>query len=181
MISRCGSNRLCSISSRLNHNEISGVDKECLDALKPYPRSGNVRQLRNVMERASVLCRASVINIGDLAAEFKTRGQRETALFQIRLGTSMEDVERELILKPIDFAERNKTRAAEILGVTPRPSIIAWSATPPPPTPSGCFAGPYPLHTSNCVQKPRPPGDKGLSWRTRGRWCASEYCCAAWR
>ena len=106
--------------AELNHKNISGVDEECLDALKSHPWPGNVRQLRNVMERASVLCRASVINIGDLPAEFKTGGPRETALLQIRLGTSMEDVERELISRTIDFAGGNKTRAAEILGVTPK-------------------------------------------------------------
>jgi DNA-binding NtrC family response regulator len=106
--------------AEVNHKEIQGVDEECLNALKTYPWPGNVRQLRNVMERASVLCRASVINIGDLPAQFRTGGQRDMALLQIRLGTSLDDVEQELISRTIEFAGGNKTRAAEILGVTPK-------------------------------------------------------------
>jgi DNA-binding NtrC family response regulator len=106
--------------AELNHKEISGVDDECLEALRSHPWPGNVRQLRNVIERATVLCRGSVIRLGDLPAEFGNNGQRESPVFQIRLGTSMEDVERELISKTIAFAGGNKTRAAEILGVTPK-------------------------------------------------------------
>jgi DNA-binding NtrC family response regulator len=106
--------------AELNHKEIKGVDDECLDALKSHPWPGNVRQLRNVIERATVLCRGPVIKVGDLPAEFRNSGQRETAILQIRLGTSMDDVERELISRTIDFAGGNKTRAAEILGVTPK-------------------------------------------------------------
>jgi len=104
--------------AELNHKQISGVDEECLAALKAHPWPGNVRQLRNVIERASVLCRGPLITIGDLPAEFKTDGQKATGLFQIRLGTSLDDVERELISRTLEFAGGNKTRAAEILGIT---------------------------------------------------------------
>src|ERR1700694_193053 len=104
--------------AELNHKQISGVDEEGLAALKAHPWPGNVRQLRNVIERASVLCRGPLITIGDLPAEFKTDGQKATGLFQIRLGTSLDDVERELISRTLEFAGGNKTRAAEILGIT---------------------------------------------------------------
>jgi two-component system response regulator HydG len=104
--------------AELNHKQISGVDEECLVALKSHPWPGNVRQLRNVIERASVLCRGPLISIGDLPAEFKSDGQKAAGLFQIRLGTSLDDVERELISRTLEFAGGNKTRAAEILGIT---------------------------------------------------------------
>jgi DNA-binding NtrC family response regulator len=106
--------------AELNHKEISGVDEECMDALKSHPWPGNVRQLRNIIERASVLCRKSIISIGDLPADFKKGGQGTGAVFQIRLGTSMDDIERDLISRTIEFAGGNKTRAAEMLGVTPK-------------------------------------------------------------
>jgi two-component system, NtrC family, response regulator HydG len=104
--------------AELNHKQISGVDEECLAALKSHPWPGNVRQLRNVIERASVLCRGTLISIGDLPAEFKSDGQKTAGLFQIRLGTSLDDVERELISRTLEFAGGNKTRAADILGIT---------------------------------------------------------------
>jgi DNA-binding NtrC family response regulator len=104
--------------AELNHKQINGVDEECLAALKSHPWPGNVRQLRNVIERASVLCRGPLISIGDLPAEFKSDGQKAAGLFQIRLGTSLDDVERELISRTLEFAGGNKTRAADILGIT---------------------------------------------------------------
>jgi DNA-binding NtrC family response regulator len=104
--------------AELNHKQIKGVDEECLAALKSHPWPGNVRQLRNVIERASVLCRGPLISIGDLPAEFKSDGQKAAGLFQIRLGTSLDDVERELISRTLEFAGGNKTRAADILGIT---------------------------------------------------------------
>lgn len=104
--------------AQLNHKQINGVDEECLDALKSHPWPGNVRQLRNVIERAAVLCRGPVIRIGDLPADFKSGGQKEAGLFQIRLGTSLDEVERELISRTLEFAGGNKTHAADLLGVT---------------------------------------------------------------
>jgi DNA-binding NtrC family response regulator len=104
--------------AELNHKQINGVDEECLAALKSHPWPGNVRQLRNVIERASVLCRGPLISIGDLPTEFKSDGQKAVGFFQIRLGTSLDDVERELISRTLEFAGGNKTRAADILGIT---------------------------------------------------------------
>jgi DNA-binding NtrC family response regulator len=104
--------------AQLNHKQINGVDEECLGALKSYPWPGNVRQLRNVIERATVLCRGPVIKIGDLPADFKSGGQKEKGFVQIRLGTSLDDAERELIARTLEFAGGNKTHAADLLGVT---------------------------------------------------------------
>lgn len=105
--------------AQLNHKQIGGVDEECMDALKSHPWPGNVRQLRNVIERATVLCRGPVIRIGDLPADFKGGKPKEaSALFQIRLGTSLDDVERELISRTLELTGGNKTHAANILGVT---------------------------------------------------------------
>jgi DNA-binding NtrC family response regulator len=110
--------------AQLNHKQISGVDEECLNALKSHPWPGNVRQLRNVIERAVVLCRGPAIRISDLPAEFKFKsggqkeGGKEAGFIQFRLGTSLDDVERELISRTIEFTGGNKTRAASLLGVS---------------------------------------------------------------
>ena len=104
--------------AQLNQKQISGVDEEALAALKSYPWPGNVRQLRNVIERAAVLCRGPMIRLGDLPADFKAGGQREAAVVQIRLGTSLDDAERELISRTLEFVGGNKTHAADLLGVT---------------------------------------------------------------
>jgi DNA-binding NtrC family response regulator len=75
-----------------------------------------VRQLRNVIERAVIVGRPPLLTLGDLPADIKP-GQGDGTM-QIRLGSALDDVERELIVKTIEFTGGNKTRAAEVLGVS---------------------------------------------------------------
>ncbi|MGD0073783.1 MAG: sigma-54 dependent transcriptional regulator [Candidatus Binataceae bacterium] len=98
-------------------NRVTGVDHDCLEALKAYPWPGNVRQLRNVIERALILSNGPLITVADLGPEFRPGGPRDLG-FQVRVGSSLDDVERTLIYKTVEFTGGNKTRAAEILGVS---------------------------------------------------------------
>jgi DNA-binding NtrC family response regulator len=85
--------------------------------MKAYRWPGNVRQLRNVIERALIVTRGPLIGVADLPADLR-RGGGSGGVFEIRLGTSLDDVERELIKRTIEFAGGNKSRAAELLGVS---------------------------------------------------------------
>jgi DNA-binding NtrC family response regulator len=96
---------------------VRGVDSECLEALKNYRWPGNVRQLRNVLERALIVTQGPHISIADLAPELKRAGGTNTVV-EVRLGTSLDEVERELIVRTIEFANGNKSRAAEMLGIS---------------------------------------------------------------
>jgi DNA-binding NtrC family response regulator len=96
---------------------ITGVDAECLEALKSYRWPGNVRQLRNVIERALIVCRGPLITVADLPPDMK-RGTGSSSSFELRLGMSLDEVERELIMRTIDFTSGNKSRAAEVLGIS---------------------------------------------------------------
>jgi DNA-binding NtrC family response regulator len=96
------------------------MDDECREVLKGHPWPGNVRQLRNVIERALIVCQSSTITTVDLPQEFRTTGQGDSGWFRVRMGSSLDDVERELIIRTIEYAGGNKTRAAEILGVAPK-------------------------------------------------------------
>lgn len=102
----------------LNHREVAGLDEECLNALNAHPWPGNVRQLRNVIERAVIVSEGRTIRKRDLPEEFRATSSSDGGNISIRLGSSLEEVERELISKTIDFTGGNKTRAAEILGVS---------------------------------------------------------------
>lgn len=102
----------------LNHREVAGLDEECLNALKAHPWPGNVRQLRNVIERAVIVSEGRTIRKRDLPEEFRATSSSDGGNISIRLGSSLEEVEKELISKTIDFTGGNKTRAAEILGVS---------------------------------------------------------------
>ncbi len=89
-----------------------------MQALAAHPWPGNVRQLRNVIERALIVCEGPTIRKPDLPDEFRAAGGGEGGFIKIPLGTSLDDVEKELISRTIEFTAGNKTRAAEILGVS---------------------------------------------------------------
>jgi DNA-binding NtrC family response regulator len=95
---------------------IQAADHDCLQALKSHPWPGNVRQLRNVIERAVIVGHPPLLTVSDLPGEIKP-GQGEGTM-QIRLGSTLDDIERDLILRTIEFTGGNKTRAAEVLGVS---------------------------------------------------------------
>jgi DNA-binding NtrC family response regulator len=96
---------------------INGVETECLEVLKTYRWPGNVRQLRNVIERALIVSRGPLITVADLPADMK-RTAGSSSSFELRLGMSLDDVERELIMRTIEFTGGNKSRAAEVLGIS---------------------------------------------------------------
>jgi len=75
-----------------------------------------VRQLRNVIERAVIVGRPPLLTLEDLPGDIKP-GHGDGTM-QIRLGSTLDDVGRELIIKTLEFTGGNKTRAAEVLGVS---------------------------------------------------------------
>jgi DNA-binding NtrC family response regulator len=97
--------------------EVRGADNDCLQALKGRKWPGNVRQLRNVVERALVVTNGPLLTVGDLPPE-AAPGTDAPVGFEIRLGSSIDQVERELILRTIDSVDGNKARAAEVLGIS---------------------------------------------------------------
>jgi len=61
------------------NKDIKGVDHDCLEALKSHPWPGNVRQLRNVIERACIVCQGQLLTVADLPPEFKILDARRPA------------------------------------------------------------------------------------------------------
>ncbi|HTY53722.1 MAG TPA: sigma-54 dependent transcriptional regulator [Candidatus Binataceae bacterium] len=100
-----------------HRNRITGMDHDCLQALKACPWPGNVRQLRNVIERALIVSNGPLLTCADLPPDLRPVGPPDLG-FQVRVGSSLDDIERTLIYRTIEFAGGNKTRAAEILGVS---------------------------------------------------------------
>jgi DNA-binding NtrC family response regulator len=103
--------------ARRNGKNLLGFDHDCLEVFKAFAWPGNVRQLRNVIERAAVVSQGQLISLADLPPELR-QGKATDPVLQIRIGTPLEDVERELIYKTLEFTEGNKARTADILGVS---------------------------------------------------------------
>ncbi len=98
-------------AKKLNKNIVK-ISNGFIETIKRYQFPGNIRELRNVIERAVILSEGGILTEGTLPREFfpdaKTSGKNLTLL---------EDVEKNHILKILDSVDGNKTRAAEILGI----------------------------------------------------------------
>jgi DNA-binding NtrC family response regulator len=107
---------------------VRGVDDAALGVLRRYAWPGNVRELRNVLERAVIVCPGELIGVTDLPAPpvpsgpapVATPGGGPAAEPEVRLpvGTTVDEAERQLILRTLAHTANNKTRAAEILGIS---------------------------------------------------------------
>jgi DNA-binding NtrC family response regulator len=93
-----------------------------LNAFKNYSWPGNVRELRNTLERAVIVCESPVIETKHLPPGFGQTTIRPSAddadSIRVGVGTTVGEAERLLILKTLESTNNNKTRAAEILGIS---------------------------------------------------------------
>ena len=100
--------------------QVRGVNAEVAELFQGYTWPGNVRELRNVLERAAIVCDRDLIGRAHLPADFgRTLAAAASDLSSLRfpLGTTVDAAERELILQTL-AATNNKTRAAELLGIS---------------------------------------------------------------
>ncbi len=103
---------------------VSGIAASMLDRMMAYDWPGNARELRNTIERAVILCTdGAPLDAGHLPPGFG-KGQiaaaqvNDASLVPIHVGSTVDDAERQLILRTLEATGQNKTRAAEILGVS---------------------------------------------------------------
>jgi DNA-binding NtrC family response regulator len=124
----------------LRHNcSISGIAPDLLARLLAYDWPGNVRELRNTIERATILAGSGLLKVEHLPAHFGEPGYAtrfaaapephsatppalpdDARTVRVEVGTTVDEAERQLILKTLLSTNNNKTRAAEILGITPK-------------------------------------------------------------
>jgi transcriptional regulator with PAS, ATPase and Fis domain len=116
---------LITILNRKNACNITSVSAEVMSAFGRYAWPGNVRELRNVLERAVIMAGEGEIQMAHLPYDFGVSvGSRPPAqLFEpesVRLpvGTTVSEAERALIQLTLQHTKNNKTRAAEILGIS---------------------------------------------------------------
>lgn len=99
---------------------IIGVSDEMLAKLTAHDWPGNVRELRNSIERGVILGGEGYLEARHLPPGFGQRSGMDGggSGVQLEIGTTVGEAERRLIVKTLDFTHNNKTRAAEILGIS---------------------------------------------------------------
>lgn len=113
--------------SEINRLRVTALDGEVQRRFQTYWWPGNVREMRSVLEHAALASSGTLIQARDLPSGFgrtsAIQHQNKTLtaeLSEIRfpLGATVEQVERELILQTLKRTNNNKTRAAELLGIS---------------------------------------------------------------
>ncbi len=108
-----------SIYTRKNNKGAMGVSQAAMQRLLSYHWPGNVRELENVIERAVVLSRESVIDTDCLPAPIAAAQALGDAL-SFKIGTPLEDIEREVIHATLRHTQGDKRLAGQLLGIAPR-------------------------------------------------------------
>jgi two-component system NtrC family response regulator/two-component system response regulator HydG len=106
-----------------NGKEIVGFSDAALALLLHHSWPGNVRELENAVERAVVLSNERMLDAKDfprLSPVVADARHAAGALGVSIPGSSMADIEREAILRTLEAVGRSTSRAAEILGISPR-------------------------------------------------------------
>jgi DNA-binding NtrC family response regulator len=100
-----------------------GISREARAVLESYHWEGNVRELRNVMERAAILCKGALVIAADLPvacdrkANGNGHGNGSTTITIPPGGAPLRELEREIFVKTLTLSGGNQSRAARILGM----------------------------------------------------------------
>ena len=129
-----------------HHCTVAGLKDALINKMEGYQWPGNVRELRNTIERAVILAGTGMLGVEHLPPHFGEPGfapppnkvvrsvpgevgeagassevQRyleEKNTVRVEVGTTVDEAERQLILKTLSSTHNNKTKAAEILGIS---------------------------------------------------------------
>jgi DNA-binding NtrC family response regulator len=100
---------------------VRGIGAEVLDIFMSHTWPGNIRELRNVLERAAIMSEKDLISRSSLPGEFgklASKSPSDLSGIKFPIGTTVDAMERELIVQTLQATGNNKTRAAELLGVS---------------------------------------------------------------
>ena len=123
-----------------NGNRVKGIDAVAMKALEDYSWPGNVRQLRNVIEKMVVLAAGEKLTAEDVPMEIRApaapvppaptaTAEPLPATPPIATAGSLEDAERAKILSVLTACKGNKSKAADVLGISRRTlhrKLNAW-------------------------------------------------------
>ncbi len=99
------------------HKDIEGITKEAMEILQNYEWPGNIRELRNTIEKAIIITRDKFIKPEDITLKI-TEPLKIEQTFTLNYNEAIKRLEVDLIKKALAQTQGNQTRAAEVLGIS---------------------------------------------------------------
>ena len=98
-----------------NKKNIKGFDKTSKSAMIKYSWPGNIRELKNAVESAVVMCTGDEIKMEDLPRALRAQGEEK--VISIPIGITMDEAEKIIIQENLAANKGNKSKTADILGI----------------------------------------------------------------
>jgi DNA-binding NtrC family response regulator len=108
------------------HRPVTGIDPAAMDALRLHPWPGNIRELENAIERATLMCDGATLLVRDLPPELQAAPKVTAAgadggtPLRERIRAATRRIERDAILEALRLTDGNVTKAARELGLSRR-------------------------------------------------------------
>lgn len=102
-----------------NNKVVDGISEDVLDILTDYQWPGNVREIKNIIERAVVLTQDRIITQKDLPENISKEKAEERKL-SIPFGMPLREIEKKIIIETLRRSKGDKEITANLLGITPR-------------------------------------------------------------
>jgi DNA-binding NtrC family response regulator len=101
------------------HMKVKGISQKAMNLLTDYEWTGNVRELENTIESVLVINSPGVIDVQHLSQEIRDFKERPE-MIPIKIGTPLEEVEKEMLIQTLKATKGNKRKAARLLGINVR-------------------------------------------------------------
>ncbi len=103
--------------AKKNNRNVRSIHPDAMMILREHHWNGNVRELKNTIERAVIVARTRTVEPEDLPESVKSRPSGGPTL-TFPVGMNLEDIEKEMILRTLDLTGGNKTETAQSLGLS---------------------------------------------------------------
>ncbi len=98
---------------------IRGVSSSFFSCIDSYKWPGNVRELKNVIQRSVINCQGDILDINHLPKRLMNSHHSDITI-PVKVGMRLSEIEKEVIVRTLEFTGHNRTRASEILGISRR-------------------------------------------------------------